>query len=144
MEVVHDLSYMLPLLIAAFLAIVFLQSGIDKLFDWKGNLTWLNSHFEKTILGGFVPVLLGIVTLFELLAGVLAVFGAIYYLLKGTTFWINQSLIVAMISLLMLIFGQRIAKDYEGAKTIAIYFGVALISALILSWLWAIELPLDK
>lgn len=133
MEIIHDISFMLPLFIAAFLSIVFLQSGLDKIFDWKGNLSWLRSHFEKSPLGGVVPIMLGIVTVFEVLAGFLAVVGSIYYLVNGSTFWIIQSLIVAMISLLMLLFGQRIAKDYEGAKTIAIYFGVALISALILS-----------
>ena len=132
MEVVHELSFMLPLLIAAFFSIVFLQSAIDKIVDWKGNLRWLKGHFENTPLSGMVPVLLGTVTVVELFAGILSVIGAIYYVMKGSTFWISQGLIVAMISLLMLIFGQRIAKDYDGAKTIAIYFGVALISAMIL------------
>lgn len=132
MELIHDLSFMLPLLIAGFFSIVFLQSGIDKVLDWKGNLEWLTSHFKKTALAGIVPVMLGIVTVFEILAGLLAVGGAIYYVINGSTFWIKQSLIVSIISLLMLIFGQRIAKDYEGAKTITIYFGVALLSAMIL------------
>lgn len=132
MEALHDLSYMLPLLIAAFFAIVFLQSGIDKILDWSGNLSWLKSHFEKTVLGGMVPFLLGTVTVFELLAGVLCVGGAVYYLMTKSTFWIAQGLIVSMISFLMLFFGQRIAKDYDGAKTIAIYMGVALVSGLIL------------
>ncbi len=132
MEAIHDLSFMLPLFIAAFFAIVFLQSGVDKVLDWGGNLSWLKSHFEKTVLGGMVPFLLGTVTFFELLAGLLCVGGAVYYLMNKSTFWISQGLIVAMISFLMLFFGQRIAKDYDGAKTIAIYFGVALLSALIL------------
>lgn len=132
MEVVHELSFMLPLLIAAFFSIVFLQSAIDKIIDWKGNLAWLKGHFEKTPLKGMVPVLLGTVTVFELIAGLLSVVGAIYFLINQSTFWIIQGLIVSMISLLMLFFGQRIAKDYDGAKTIAIYFGVALISAMIL------------
>lgn len=132
MDVVHELSFMLPLLIAAFFSIVFLQSAIDKIIDWKGNLSWLKGHFQKTPLNGMVPILLGTVTVFELLAGLLSTFGAIYFITNQSTFWIKQGLIVAMISLLMLIFGQRIAKDYEGAKTITIYFGVALLSAIIL------------
>lgn len=133
MEAIHDLSFMLPILIAAFFAIVFLQSAIDKLLDWKGNLSWLKSHFEKTVLGSVVPLLLGTVTLFELLAGLLSVGGLISYLISGSSFWIKQGLIVGMITFLMLLFGQRIAKDYDGAKTIAIYFGVALLSSLIMS-----------
>jgi len=132
MEVVHELSFMLPLLIAAFFSIVFLQSALDKIVDWKGNLSWLKGHFAKTPLKSGVPFLLGIVTVFELLAGLLSVFGAIYYLMNQSTFWIKQGIILAMISLLMLLFGQRIAKDYDGAKTIAIYFAVALLSAMTL------------
>ena len=46
----------------SFLAILFLQSGLDKVFDWKGNLEWLKSHFAKSILGKVVPILLGIIT----------------------------------------------------------------------------------
>ncbi len=132
MEIVHDLSFMLPICIAIFFAIVFLQSGLDKVFDWKGNKSWISSHFKDTFLSPMVPLLLGTVTFFELLAGALAVFGAIYFLINRSTFWIEQALIVSIISLLMLLFGQRIAKDYEGAKTIAIYFGVAIVSAIVL------------
>lgn len=132
MEAIHDLSFMLPILIGSFVVIVFLQSGLDKVLDWKGNLNWLTSHFEKTFLASMVPLLLGTITFLEIMTGVLAGGGLIYYLFSGSTFWIKQALILAMITFLMLLFGQRIAKDYDGAKTIAIYFGVALISSVIL------------
>ena len=39
----------LPALFAALLvAILFIQSGLEKVFDWKGNMEWLNGHFSKT------------------------------------------------------------------------------------------------
>ena len=38
------------LLLLAFLAITFLQSGLDKIMDWNGNVSWLKSHFSQTIL----------------------------------------------------------------------------------------------
>jgi len=34
--------------------------------------------------------------------------------------------------LLMLLFGQRVAKDYDGARTIAIYFIPAVILVFLL------------
>ena len=37
-----------------FLAILFLQSGIDKIIDFKGNLGWLQGHFAKSPLAGQV------------------------------------------------------------------------------------------
>lgn len=132
MEKLHDLDFMIPIFIGSFWAIVLLQSGLDKIFDWKGNLSWLQSHFEKTPLKSFVTPMLGVVTLIETLAGVLSAVGVVMYLINGNTIWVTQGLILSIISLLMLIFGQRVAKDYDGAKTIAIYFGVAMICALIM------------
>ena len=132
MESLHDLRFMMPLGIAAFWSIIFLQSGLDKIFDFKGNLSWLEGHFAKSALKPFVKVMLITLTAVEFLAGVLSLFGLITFLLSENIFWIQQGIIVSMLALLMLIFGQRVAKDYEGAKTIAIYFGIALLSMLAL------------
>ena len=131
-EKLHDLDFMLTLFVGVFWAIVFLQSGLDKVVDWKGNLSWLKSHFEKSPLGAFVPLLLGVLTLIEILAGAISLIGVFMHLIQGHSMWIQQGVVLSCIALLMLIFGQRLAKDYDGAKTIAIYFGVALLSGLIL------------
>ena len=46
-----DVAKNLPALFAGLLvAILFIQSGLDKVFDWKGNLEWLTGHFSKTFL----------------------------------------------------------------------------------------------
>ena len=57
------------ILLLIFLIITFLQSGIDKIIDWKGNLGWLKGHFAKTPLKIMVPLLLGTVLLTEVVAG---------------------------------------------------------------------------
>ena len=44
-------------LAVSFLAILFLQSGLDKVVDKKGNLDWLRSHFANSPFKNFVPVL---------------------------------------------------------------------------------------
>ena len=36
-------------------------------------------------------------------------------------------LIIGYLALLILLFGQRVSKNYDGAKTIAIYFVLAMI-----------------
>lgn len=133
MEVLHDLKFMIPFCIGAFWAIVFLQSGLDKIFDFKGNLSWLEGHFEKSFLKPFVKIMLISLMVFEFLAGVLCLYGLIVFLIGGNVFWLQQGVIVSTICLLMLIFGQRISKDYDGAKTIAIYFGIALLSMIALN-----------
>ncbi len=121
------------LLILAFLAITFLQSGYDKIKDWKGNVEWLTGHFANTILAKQVPFALGIVLLLEVVSGVLCVSGIIQHLVQdivliGIGFF---GVALSCITLLFLLFGQRIAKDYDGARTIVIYFIAALLYFLI-------------
>lgn len=113
----------LPALLAAVMvAILFIQSGLDKVFDWSGNLGWLTGHFSKTFLAPLVPVLLATITLMELGAGLLAAAGIIYFLAVSSTILIFWSAVVAALALLALFFGQRIAKDYPGAGSIVPYF----------------------
>ena len=123
-----------PLLVLAFLAITFLQSGYDKIKDWKGNVAWLNGHFENTILAKHVPFALGTVLILEIISGVLCVSGIIQNIMqdvviKGLGFYGE---ILSCITLLFLLFGQRLAKDYDGARTIVIYF---IPAVLLVNWL---------
>ena len=114
------------ILILIFLIIVFVQSSIDKVFDWKGNLTWLTEHFTGTPLASLVPVLLLTLVLVEMAAGILCAVGLYQILIVGESTIALYGSIVSCASLLMLMFGQRMAKDYEGAKTIAVYFMPAI------------------
>jgi len=123
---------LLAVFIGIFWAILFLQSGLDKVFDWKGNLGWLKGHFEKSMLRNVVKPMLGTLTLVELAAGAVSAYGVIHLLVTGYKNWIVYGLTLSIISLLMLFFGQRIAKDYPGTQSIAIYFGIALISTIVL------------
>lgn len=117
----------LPALFAAlFLAVLFIQSGLDKVFDWKGNLEWLTGHFSKTFLAGMVPMMLGTITLLELATGILAAAGFVKCLLTGITTYIFYSGVLAALSLTSLFFGQRLAKDYAGAAVLVPYFLLAL------------------
>lgn len=119
------------LAIGLFIAIVFLQSGVDKVVDWKGNLSWLQGHFKDSILSGIVSPMLAVVTIAEIITGLFAVCGVVCLVWCKDASCIQYSVALGLLSLLMLIFGQRIAKDYDGAKTIAIYFGVLLVSLLL-------------
>jgi uncharacterized membrane protein YphA (DoxX/SURF4 family) len=115
-------------LILIFLAITFLQSGYDKLFYWKDNLTWLKGHFEKTPLKNQVPMALLHILVLELISGVLCVVGSIELLVNNGRVFGFYGAIFSCITLLMLLFGQRLAKDYDGARTIVIYFIPAIMA----------------
>lgn len=120
------------ILILLFLIITFLQSGIDKIIDWKGNLGWLQGHFEDTPLKDLVPILLATILLTEVAAGSICAVGLwqLIYIGEGTIALYGA--ILSCIALLMLLFGQRIAKDYDGARTIAIYFIPAIFLVFLL------------
>ena len=117
-----------PILILAFLAVTFIQSGYDKVMDWKGNVVWLQEHFSKTRLKNHVPLALFHILVLELIAGVLCIVGGIQLLANnGRTFGLYGG-IFSCITLIMLLFGQRLAKDYDGARTIVIYFIPAILA----------------
>ncbi|WP_224488148.1 DoxX family protein [Robertkochia flava] len=113
--------YYLESLILLFVLITFLQSGIDKITDWKGNVEWLNGHFKDSLLNGKVPLALGIILVLEVFTAATAVLGMYYLWSFGDVWWAMVSLVLSGITLLFLLLGQRLAKDYDGARTIVIY-----------------------
>jgi len=104
-----------------FLIITFLQSGIDKVKDRAGNLSWLKGHFAQSPFKNSVPLLLGVITILELAAGALCLAGLVHVLLHDNPALAFYGTLVSCVAFLSLFLGQRIAKDYEGAKTIVIY-----------------------
>lgn len=125
----HSLA---ELAVCAFFAVLFLQSSIDKITDRKGNLDYLMPHFEKSPLKATVPLLLSTITLVELSAGVMSGAGFLSILFTGPAWIPVVGIALAATALLMLFFGQRVAKDYPGAATLATYFAVVLLGLLIL------------
>ena len=120
------------ILVLAFLAVTFIQSGYDKVMDWKGNVAWLKEHFAQTRLNNQVPLALFHILVLELISGILCVVGGIQLLMNsGRTFGLYGG-IFSCITLIMLLFGQRLAKDYDGARTIVIYF---IPAVMVVYWL---------
>ncbi|WP_209401205.1 DoxX family membrane protein [Pseudozobellia sp. WGM2] len=130
MENLTDFAAQILLLL--FLIITFIQSGIDKIFDWKGNVSWLKEHFANTPLQTLVPFLLTTILLIEVVSGVFCAVGLYEIIVLGKTTFALYGAIFSCITLLMLLFGQRMAKDYEGAKTIAVYFIPAIFLVYLL------------
>jgi hypothetical protein len=135
MSILHSSSgaiFVLQALISAFFAILFLQSGTDKIVDRRGNLEWLTGHFAKSPLGGMVGLLLSIITIMELSAGALSAVGCLIVLIRHDATIAFYGAVLAGLALLSLFFGQRMAKDYPGAAALVPYF-LVVIAAII--WL---------
>lgn len=113
----------LPALFGSLLvAILFIQSGLDKVFDWKGNVDWLTGHFSKTFLNGTVPTMLATITLMEIVTGILAAAGIVYLFATGSMILMFYASVLGTAAVTALFFGQRVAKDYPGAAVLVPYF----------------------
>jgi len=136
MSSLHTLTgaiYLLQIFAAAFLAILFLQSAIDKIIDYRGNREWLKGHFAKSHLAGVVPILLAAITILEVAAGALSAIGCLILIVSRGTIIAFYGAVASAVSLITLFFGQRMAKDYAGAAVLVPYFLLALFAIYLLA-----------
>ncbi len=124
--------YLMQILASAFLAILFVQSGIDKIVDRRGNFEWLKGHFAKSPLAGTVPALLICITILEIAAGVLSAVGCVLVILLNDSTIAFYGAILSAAAITALFFGQRMAKDYAGAAVLVPYFLVTLVAMYLL------------
>ena len=120
------------LFVSLFFAILFLQSGIDKIISFSGNLAYFKDHFKNSFLRNQVKFLLVIITFLECLTG-----GVCFYVVLLTLFntdgllfliypWHLIGMFLSLMTLSCLFLGQRIVQDYAGAVNLGIYFLIAL------------------
>ena len=124
---------LLQIFASAFLAILFLQSGIDKVVDRRGNLEWLKGHFAKSPLAGIVPAMVTAITILEIAAGALSAIGSVVIILARDSTLAFYGAVISAIAIVALFFGQRMAKDYAGAAVLVPYFLVALSAIYLLA-----------
>ena len=121
------------ILLLIFLVVTFVQSGYDKISDWEGNVAWLKNHFSKTAIGPHVAPALAVILALELASGILCSAGAVQLVVNGERYVGYYGAICSCVTLILLLLGQRLAKDYDGARTIAIYFVPAVMAVFWLS-----------
>jgi uncharacterized membrane protein YphA (DoxX/SURF4 family) len=125
--------FLLQLAVSLFFAILFLQSGIDKVFDWKGNSEFYSEHFAKTPLRFFTQPLLFVLASMEIACGAFSLIGAVFIIFRMNPIYSFYGSVLAAVNFLMLFFGQRISKDYKGAAVIVPYFIVSIIGIAVSS-----------
>jgi hypothetical protein len=128
-----EATYLMQIFASAFLAILFLQSGIDKIADRSGNFEWLKGHFAKSPLAGIVPALLICITILELAAGALSGVGCLLIILLKDSTIAFYGAILSAAAITALFFGQRMAKDYAGAAVLVPYFLLTLVAMYLLT-----------
>jgi uncharacterized membrane protein YphA (DoxX/SURF4 family) len=116
--------------VGAFLAVLFLQSGLDKVFDWSGNKAYITGYLAKTPMRPVAGFLFFVITVLEVLAGVTSAAGVLATVLLGTTGLALAGAFLSASSILGLFLGQRLAKDYASAGAMVPYF-LTTVDALV-------------
>ncbi len=127
MDELHNLLqwHSLGVILLIVLAVLFIQSGLDKVTDYHGNLEWLKGHFSKSIFKNIVPLLLIIITILEVASGLLCLGGGLMLLAGNGPDVGKFGAMLCLISLACLFLGQRVAKDYAGAASLVPYILLA-------------------
>ena len=126
-------NYPAEVLILLFLIATFLQSGLDKLLDWKGNVSFIKEHFKNSPLKNSVPLLLAVILIIEIIAGILMVIGVYQLFTSEAKEIASFGIELSAITLIFLLIGQRLAKDYAGAMSLAVYFIISVIGIYLLN-----------
>src|SRR5215470_3889109 len=125
--------YLIQIFVSALLAILFLQSGIDKVLDHRGNFEWLKGHFAKSPLAGIVRALLIAITILEIAAGALSAVGCVLVILLKDSTIAFYGAVLSATAITALFFGQRVAKEYAGAAVLIPYFLLTLLAIYLLA-----------
>ena len=126
-------NYPAEVLTLVFLIVTFLQSGIDKLTDWKGNLSFIKGNFKNSPLKNTVPLLLAIILIIEITASLLMIVGVFQLYTSELKEMAILGIELSAVTLIFLLIGQRLAKDYAGAMTLAVYFIISIIGLYLLN-----------
>ncbi|WP_339881120.1 DoxX family membrane protein [Polaribacter vadi] len=126
-------NYPTEVLVLLFLIVTFVQSGIDKLLDWNGNVSFISDHFKNSPLKNSVPLLLGVILILEIIAGGLMIFGVYQLYTSGVKEIALLGIELCAVVLIFLLIGQRLAKDYAGAMSLAVYFLITLLGVYLLN-----------
>ena len=121
------------ILVLLFLAVTFVQSAYEKVFAWHTTVTWMKEHFAKSVLKNNVREALFILLILELAAGILCLVGCMELLINGGRAFGFYGAVFSCVSLLFMLLGQRLARDYDGARTVAIYYIPAILAVFWLS-----------
>lgn len=124
--------YSSQLLCLAFLTILFLQSGLDKVFNYKANSEWLTEHFSKSPLRKLVGLMLPAITLLETAAGLTCGLGIYFLVVEGTASTGLLGAQLSAVSVVALFLGQRLAQDYSGAATLTTYFIISIMTIFLM------------
>jgi len=119
--------------VSGFLAVYFLQAGLDKLLDRKSNLMRYRVAFDQSPMRRPAGAWLWMLTLGEMFAGVLSAAGCLTLVFTRDRDMAFGGAVLGALSLLFFFFGLRLGRDYSGASQLVPYFVTCLAALVLLS-----------
>ncbi|WP_166386099.1 DoxX family protein [Polaribacter sp. 11A2H] len=126
-------DYPTEILILLFLIITFLISAFEKILDWKGTISFIKDHFKNSPLKGSVPFLLSILLIIEIIAVGFMIIGVYQIYTSEAKEIALLGIQLSAISIIFMLIGQRLAKDYPGAMSLGVYFIISLCGVYLLN-----------
>jgi uncharacterized membrane protein YphA (DoxX/SURF4 family) len=108
-------------------------SGFEKISDWKGNVNFIKNHFQNSPFKNSVPFLLAILLMIEIIASILMIIGVYYIYTSEAKEIALLGIELSAVSIIFMLIGQRLAKDYPGAMSLGVYFIIALWGVYLLN-----------
>jgi len=121
------------LLIVLFLIVTFGISLIEKLANLKETISYISEIFKTSFIRNFVKPLITILMLLEVLTLFFLVVGIFQLYFQNEKEMALLGIVFSCFSIIYMLIGQRIAKDYPGATSLTIYFILSIFGIYILS-----------
>lgn len=114
--------------LALTLIISFSFSIQEKLIDSTSYQIWLKDHFKNTIVLPFLKPLFYFIILLEVITSLILIYGLyqLWFLNNYSGLFVGS--IVSFICFVILLIGQRVAKDYQSSANLMLYILVSLFS----------------
>lgn len=125
----HDLP---AVFMSGFLAVFFLHAGLDKILDRKGNVMRYRVSFDQTPMRKPTGLWLSLLTLGEMLTGVVLAAGALALLLMRQPGMAFAGTVLGAMTLLFFFAGLRLGKDQQGAAATVPYFVTCVVAMVLL------------
>ena len=119
-------------LILIYLSLSFIYSIIEKVSNWEVCTSYYQDHFKNSLLKNHVEASVVLVLVYELVYVGMSSIGLIYLISWNDVSFAMYGFISIVITLLLLMTGQRIAQDYSGAMNITVYFILSVFGLYIL------------
>ncbi|WP_405610412.1 DoxX family protein [Polaribacter sp. Asnod1-A03] len=121
------------ILILIFLIITYVISSFEKISDWNGNVIFIKGHFKNSPLKNNVPFLLAVLLVLEIVASILMIIGVYQIYTTEVKKIALLGIELSAVSLIFMLIGQRLAKDYPGAMSLGVYFLITVFGVYLLN-----------